>query len=170
MANFKEDLNFVKAFVFDVDGVMTNASVILHPSGELLRTSNMRDGYALVQAVKHGYPVAIISGGKSESVRRRFEGLGINSVYLDSKDKKADLMDFCKNNKVELKDILYMGDDIPDYEVMTMVGLPTCPYDAVPEIRDVSRYISNFKGGEGCVRDIIEQVLRLHGKWFNPNK
>ena len=167
MANFKEDLNHVKAFVFDVDGVLTNATVLVHPSGELLRQSNMKDEYSLMTAVTNLYPVAIITGGKSESLKERFLRIGLNNVYLGSKDKVSDLNDFCKKNNIKLENVLYMGDDIPDYHAMKIVGLPTCPYDASPEIREISRYISDKKGGEGCVRDVIEQVLRLHGKWFN---
>lgn len=168
MANFKEELNKVEAFVFDVDGVMTNATVLVHPSGELLRQSNMRDGYALVEAVKKGYPVAIITGGKSEAVKERFKRIGIEDVFLGSPDKVADLKGFCSKYNLNLENVLYMGDDLPDYYAMKEVGLATCPYDAAPEIREISNYISDKKGGEGCVRDIIEQVLRLHGKWFNP--
>lgn len=169
MANFKEELIHVKAFVFDVDGVLTNGNVLVYPGGELLRTSNMRDGYAFVQAIKNNYPIAVITGGKSVSLKERFANIGLKEVYLGSKDKKNELIDFCERHQLTLEDVMYMGDDLPDYEVMTMVGMPVCPYDAVPEIRSVSKYISHLKGGEGCARDVIEQVLKVHGKWFNIN-
>ncbi len=163
--NFKELLGQVKAFVFDVDGVFTDGTVVLHPSGELLRTSNTRDGYAVHVAVERGFPVAIISGGKSESVRQRFQGLGVTDIYLGINDKLEALDDFRFKYGLELSDILYMGDDLPDYEAMQRVGIPTCPRDAAPEIKQISLYISSFDGGKGCVRDVIEQVLRLNGKW-----
>jgi len=165
MRNFKELLRNVKAFAFDVDGVFTDGSVLLHPSGELLRTSNTRDGYAVHVAIEKGFPVAIISGGKSESVRDRFKGLGITDIYLGVSDKIEALEDFRSKYGVELSEILYMGDDLPDFEVMSKVGIPTCPSDAVPEIRGISVYVSNYNGGKGCVRDVIEQVLRLNDKW-----
>jgi 3-deoxy-D-manno-octulosonate 8-phosphate phosphatase (KDO 8-P phosphatase) len=167
MKNFKEQLHHVKAFAFDVDGVFTDGMVIIHPSGELLRSSNTRDGYAVHKAVQQGYPVAIISGGKSEAVGVRFRGLGVTDIYLGAFDKVEALEDFRFKYGLELSEILYMGDDLPDYEVMQRVGFPTCPADAVPEIINISAYISSFRGGEGCVRDVIEQVLKLKGVWLN---
>jgi len=166
MKNFKEQLNRVKAFAFDVDGVFTDGIVLIHPSGELLRTSNTRDGYAVHKAVKQGFPVAIISGGKSESVRERFKGIGVTDIYLGVSDKLEALDDFRFKYGIELSEILFMGDDLPDYEVMQRVGFPTCPADAAPEIRNISVYVSNFGGGKGCVRDVIEQVLKLKGVWL----
>jgi 3-deoxy-D-manno-octulosonate 8-phosphate phosphatase (KDO 8-P phosphatase) len=163
--NFKELLADVKAFVFDVDGVFTDGTVILHSSGELLRTSNTRDGYAVHVAVERGFPIAIISGGKSEAVRQRFKGLGVTDIYLGATDKVDALEDFRFKYGIELSQILYMGDDLPDYEVLQKVGIPTCPLDAAPEIKQISAYISSYAGGKGCVRDVIEQVLRLNGKW-----
>ncbi len=167
MTNFKEQLNRVKAFAFDVDGVFTDGSVLIHPSGELLRTSNTRDGYAVHKAVQQGFPVAIISGGKSESVRNRFRDLGVTDIYLGTNDKVDALEDFRFKYGFDLSEILYMGDDLPDYDVMVRVGFPTCPADAAPEIVAVSHYVSNFPGGKGCVRDVIEQVLKLKGLWHN---
>lgn len=163
--NFKELLNNVKAFAFDVDGVFTDGSVVLHPSGELIRTTNTRDGYAVHVAIERGYPVAIISGGNSQSVRDRFKGLGVTDIYLGVTDKVESLNDFRFKYGIELSEILYMGDDLPDYDVLKKVGIPTCPADAVPEIRGLSVYVSNYSGGKGCVRDVIEQVLRLNDKW-----
>ncbi|MDD2279900.1 MAG: HAD hydrolase family protein [Bacteroidales bacterium] len=167
MKNFKEKLNSVKAFAFDVDGVFTDGTVIVHPSGELVRTTNTRDGYAIHTAVKQGFPVAIITGGKSEAVRERFRGLGVTDIYLGSTDKVESLEDFRFKYGIELSEIVYMGDDIPDYEVMKRVGFPTCPSDAATEIISISTYISSYAGGRGCVRDIIEQVLKLKGLWLN---
>lgn len=167
MANFKEDLRKVKAFAFDIDGVFTDGKVFIHPSGEMLRTQNTRDGYAVQLAVKLGFPVAIISGGKGDSMIPRFNGLGVTDIYLGSHDKVADFTDFCFKYGLSGDDILYMGDDIPDMGVLQRCGMPTCPADAAPEIREVSCYISDRKGGDGCVRDVIEQVLRLNGLWLN---
>jgi 3-deoxy-D-manno-octulosonate 8-phosphate phosphatase (KDO 8-P phosphatase) len=166
MKNFKEQLHKVKAFAFDIDGVFTDGIIIIHPSGELLRTSNTRDGYAVHKAVKLGFPVAIISGGTSESVRERFRGIGVTDIYLGVSDKVEALDDFRFKYGIELSEILFMGDDLPDYEVMQKVGFPTCPADAAPEIVGISDYISTFPGGKGCVRDVIEQVLKLKGLWL----
>ncbi|MBN2667831.1 MAG: HAD hydrolase family protein [Bacteroidales bacterium] len=165
--NFKEELKHVKAFAFDVDGVFSSASVLMHPSGEMLRTSNIKDGYAIYHARKMGYPVAIITGGDSELVRQRFSYLGVEHIYLKSRDKMLDFQDFIKKENLDPKAILYMGDDIPDYPVMKSVGIPTCPEDAAVEIKSVAKYISHRKGGEGCVRDVVEQVLRAQGNWMN---
>jgi 3-deoxy-D-manno-octulosonate 8-phosphate phosphatase (KDO 8-P phosphatase) len=166
-ANFKEDLKKVRAFAFDVDGVLSDPKVYLSPEGELLRTMNTKDGYALQYAVKRGYPVAIITGGRTESVGVRFSMLGIEDIYLAASDKKRDFDDFIKKYGLEPDEVLYMGDDLPDYEVMTACGVACCPADAVEEIKSISAYISHIKGGEGCVRDIIQQVLRLHGRWMD---
>lgn len=167
MKNFKERLHAVKAFAFDVDGVFTDGSVMVHPSGELVRVTNARDGFAVMTAVKHGYPIAIITGGTSEVVKERFQTLGVMDIYLGSTDKEDSLEDFRFKYGLELDEIVYMGDDIPDYGVMKKVGFPTCPADAATEILNVAMYISNYGGGKGCVRDIIEQVLKLKGLWPN---
>lgn len=165
--NFKELLNTVKAFVFDVDGVFSN-NVLLHPTGELLRSMNIKDGFAVQYAVKKGYPIAIITGGNSESVKSRFKNLGIKDIYLKSQNKIEDFKDFLHRNQLEPADILYMGDDLPDYEIMSIVGVPTCPADAVEEIKEIAVYVSHKTGGEGCVRDVIQQVMRVQGKWMHP--
>ncbi len=167
MSNFKEELRKVKAFAFDVDGVLSSQTMPLHPSGEPMRTVNIKDGYALQLAVKKGYPIAIITGGKTEAVKMRFKSLGITDIYLGSYIKKDNFDDFVYKYSLDPENVLYMGDDLPDYEVMSMVGFPTCPADAVTEIKQISKYISNLNGGDGCVRDIIEQVLRLHNKWMD---
>jgi 3-deoxy-D-manno-octulosonate 8-phosphate phosphatase (KDO 8-P phosphatase) len=169
MSNFKEDLAKVKAFVFDVDGVLSSSTILVHPSGEMLRSMNIKDGYAVFYTLKKGYPICIISGGNSESVRIRFSNLGIKDIYLKSTNKLDDLKDFLSKYELQPENILYMGDDLPDYEVMKTVGFPTCPADAVEEIKAISTYISDKSGGEGCVRDVIEQVLRLQGKWMEDD-
>lgn len=165
MAFFKEQLVGIRSFVFDVDGVLASAKVVLHPSGDLMRSMNTKDGYAIQKAVKLGFKIAIISGAKSESIRTRFNGLGIYDVYLDSQNKIKDLSEFREKHDLSFDEILYMGDDLPDMEVMKSVGLATCPSDAVEEIQSCCTYVSDLSGGEGCVRDIIEQVMRAQKKW-----
>ena len=167
MTNFKEGLRKVKAFAFDVDGVLSSPLVYLHPGGELMRSMNTKDGYALQHAVKRGYPIAIITGGKTDSVGFRFRGLGITDIYLGSSCKPDDFNDFIDKYGIQPEEVLFMGDDLPDYEVMKNAGVPCCPSDAVDEIKSVAHYISPFAGGNGCVRDVIEQVLRLHGRWMD---
>lgn len=169
MNNFKEGLIRVKAFAFDVDGVLARSEVLLHPGGDLMRTMSTKDGYALQYAVKRGYPIAIITGGNTDSVALRFRGLGITDVYLGSNDKKNDFNDFISKYHLQADQVLYMGDDLPDYEVMQMAGIPCCPSDAVEEIKSLAQYISPHAGGRGCARDVIEQVLRLHGRWMDAD-
>lgn len=169
MSNFKEELRKVKAFVFDVDGVLSRSEILLHPTGELMRSMNIKDGFALQYAIKKGYIIGIITGGNSESVKIRFQNLGIKDIYLKSYVKMNDFDDFIKKHELDPGEILYMGDDLPDYNVMKRVGFPTCPSDAVEEIKSISKYISDKPGGEGCVRDIVEQVLRLHGNWMDKD-
>ena len=166
MENAKQKLHKISCFVFDVDGVLTNGSLILLPTGEQVRTMNIRDGYALQLAIKQGYRIVIISGGKSEAVKTRLNGLGITDVFLGIDSKAETMDDVVKKYGLKTEEILYMGDDVPDLAAMKLCGLPTCPADACPEVKELALYISDKKGGEGCVRDIIEQTLRLHGKWF----
>jgi 3-deoxy-D-manno-octulosonate 8-phosphate phosphatase (KDO 8-P phosphatase) len=167
--NFKERLKNIKAFVFDVDGVFSQ-HVYLTTDGDMMRTMNTKDGFALWYAVNEkSFYSAIITGGFSESVKSRFNSMGITDVYIKSTDKLDDFEDFISKYGLKSEEVLYMGDDIPDYEVMRVVGLPVCPADAAEEIKRISIYISDKKGGEGCVRDVIEQVLRAQGKWFNFN-
>ncbi len=149
--NYKSALKRITTFCFDVDGVFTDGIVHLMPDGEQLRTANVRDGYAVQLAVKKGYRIAIITGGRSEAVRKRFEGLGVTDVFLGSSRKT----------------VCYMGDDIPDFRVMQMVGLAVCPGDAAPEIKAISAYVSPYAGGRGCVRDILEQTMKVQGKWMD---
>ncbi len=169
MTNYKQLLSSVQTFIFDVDGVMTNGIVLLTPDGELLRSMNVKDGYAIQLAVKKGYRIAIISGGNSEAVWKRFSTLGVKDIYLGIGNKLEVYQQFIEENNIDPKGILYMGDDIPDYEVMAQVGVPACPSNAAEEIKSISRYISSFKGGYGCARDVIEQVMKVHGTWFNED-
>ncbi|OBQ52841.1 HAD-IIIA family hydrolase [Tamlana sp. s12] len=163
--SYKEYLEHITTFIFDVDGVLTDGSVTVTTSGEMLRTMNTKDGYALSTAAAQGYNICIISGGKNEGVRVRLENLGIKDIYLGAKNKIEQLEDYFKKNNINAENVLYMGDDIPDYPVMQIIGLPCCPQDAVPEIKNISKYISHKKGGEGAVRDVIEQVLKIQSKW-----
>lgn len=165
MSFFKEDLRNITAFVFDVDGVISCNQVLLHASGDMMRTVNTRDGFAIKTAIEAGFKVGIITGARSESLRGRFKELGTEDVFLGSFDKIVDLRLFIKKYHLDLSQVLYMGDDIPDLEAMKEVGMPTCPTDATTEVQAVSRYISNQPGGHGCVRDVIEQVLRAQGLW-----
>lgn len=166
--NFKEKLLLVNAFIFDVDGVFSK-NFFLSSSGEQWRSMNIKDGYAVQLAIKKGYPIAIITGGNCNGIRQRFEALGIKDIYMNSSNKKEAYQDFISKYNLNPQNIMYMGDDLPDYEVMKQVGVPVCPADAAIEIKTISNYISNIKGGEGCVRDVIEQVLRAQGKWFNED-
>lgn len=167
MTNFKEDLTRVKAFVFDIDGVMSLQTISLNTFGVPNRTVNLRDGYAIQLAVKKGYRVGIISGSNAKEYIRRLKGLGVSDIYLNSRAKTEHFSDFCRKHEIQPSDVMYMGDDIPDYGVMKLAGVPVCPADADSEIRKVASYISDKRGGEGCVRDVIEQVLRLHNNWMD---
>jgi len=167
MAFFKEELNNVKAFIFDIDGVLSKHAMEISEDGELKRTSCAKDGYALMYSCKKGYPVGIISGGGGPGIRERLEKLGVKDIYLRVSNKLEALAEFLKKHNLEAKDVMYMGDDIPDYELMKVIGLPVCPKDAVHEIKNISAYISDTKGGDGCVRDVIEQVLKAQGKWMD---
>jgi len=169
MSNYKEKLLKINTFIFDYDGVLTDGTMILTSTGDALRTANVKDGYAMQLAVKKKYRIAIISGGYSESVKHRFELLKIEDVFLGV-DKKIDVYNkYLETNKLENENVLFMGDDIPDYEIMLKAGVPTCPCDAVEEIKRIATYISHQSGGHGCVRDIIEQVLKVQGKWMNDD-
>ncbi|MFT7614941.1 MAG: 3-deoxy-D-manno-octulosonate 8-phosphate phosphatase (KDO 8-P phosphatase) [Parvicellaceae bacterium] len=167
MSSYKTKLKAISTFIFDVDGVLTDSSVILDPSGEMVRVMNTRDGFAMQHAVKNGFNVCIITGGNSPMVKQRLNYLGIVDVYMEAGTKLDCLADYMEKKSISLDEILYMGDDIPDRDVMKKVGLPTCPKDAAVEILAVAEYVSTIDGGKGCVRDVIEQTLRLHGKWFD---
>lgn len=163
--SYKEYLKDITTFVFDVDGVLTDGTISITTQGEFLRQMNIRDGYALKTAVNQGYHICIISGGSNEGLRHRLRGLGITDIYLGVHHKTEVLDEYLDIYQIDPKNVLYMGDDIPDLYVMQKVGLPCCPQDAVVEIKSVSKYISPKKGGKGCVREIIEQVLKVQGKW-----
>ncbi|SDS63732.1 3-deoxy-D-manno-octulosonate 8-phosphate phosphatase (KDO 8-P phosphatase) [Gillisia sp. Hel1_33_143] len=165
--NYKEYLNHIDTFIFDVDGVLTDGTIQISTEGELLRSMNIKDGYALKTAVKEGFTVCIISGGKNEGVRKRLRDLGITDIYLGVQDKVEVLDEFIDVYNLNKDNVLYMGDDIPDLHVMKLIGMPCCPQDAAPEVKEISRYVSHKKGGKGCVRDVIEQVLKVQGKWMN---
>jgi 3-deoxy-D-manno-octulosonate 8-phosphate phosphatase (KDO 8-P phosphatase) len=166
---FLQQLREITTLIFDVDGVLTTGDVLASNTGEFLRTFNIKDGYALQLAVKKGYHVCIISGGSGEAMQKRFEALGIKNIYLGVSDKVAVFEQILEKYQVSASAVLYMGDDLPDYNIMKLVGLPTCPADAVEEIKALSTYISPYTGGKTAVRDIIEKVLRIQGKWFDPN-
>ncbi len=168
MAFFKEELSKIKGFLFDVDGVLSHNVQNLSPEGDPIRTSNMKDGYAIMYALRSGYPIGIITGGITKETRARLERLGIAHIYMGTLDKVPCMLDFLSKTGLTADEVLYMGDDIPDYNVMTKVGMPVCPNDASPEIKEVSVYISHRNGGEGCVRDVIEQVMRSQEKWCHP--
>ena len=159
-------MNDITTFIFDVDGVLTDGSVFVSNEGEMLRTMNIRDGYALKSAVDAGYNVCIISGGSNEGVRVRLRNLGITDIHLGTPDKVATFDEYTDIYSIKAEQVLYMGDDIPDYHVMKLVGLPACPQDASPEIKSISKYISHKNGGKGAVRDVIEQVMKVQGKWM----
>ncbi|WP_034040370.1 KdsC family phosphatase [Wocania ichthyoenteri] len=163
--SYKEYLEHITTFIFDVDGVLTDGSVTITTTGDMLRKMNIKDGYALKTAIDAGYNVCIISGGSNEGVRKRLEGLGIKDIYLGAHNKIEQLNDYFNKKGIKSENVLYMGDDIPDFPVMKLIGLPCCPQDAVPEIKNISKYISHKKGGKGAVRDVIEQVLKVQGKW-----
>jgi len=169
MTNFKEDLVKVKAFIFDIDGVLSLQTVNLNSFGVPNRTVNLRDGYAMQLAVRKGYPICVISGSSSKDYKKRLKLLGVTDIYLNSHSKLDHFNTFLKKYNLSKSDVLFMGDDIPDYEVMKEAGVAVCPSDADSEIKQVASYISDKKGGEGCVRDVIEQVLRLHNKWMNSD-
>ncbi|MCX6185250.1 MAG: HAD-IIIA family hydrolase [Flavobacterium sp.] len=165
--NYKEIMNHIDTFIFDVDGVLTDGTVHISPSGEMLRQMHIRDGFAMKAALESGYNVCIISGGSNEGVRIRLRNLGITDIHLGVPDKVETFKDYCQDYSIDAKKVLYMGDDIPDFHVMQLVGLPTCPQDASPEIKAISHYISHKNGGKGSVRDVIEQVMRVQGKWHS---
>jgi 3-deoxy-D-manno-octulosonate 8-phosphate phosphatase (KDO 8-P phosphatase) len=163
--SYKEIMNDITTFIFDVDGVLTDGTVHVSQSGEMLREMHIRDGFAMKAALESGYNVCIISGGSNEGVRIRLRNLGITDIHLGTPNKVDTFNEYIELYKIKPEQVLYMGDDIPDYHVMKLVGLPTCPQDASPEIKAISNYISHIKGGKGAVRDVIEQVMKVQEKW-----
>jgi 3-deoxy-D-manno-octulosonate 8-phosphate phosphatase (KDO 8-P phosphatase) len=169
MSNYKALLKHINTFVFDYDGVLTDGTVVLQADGEALRTANVKDGYAMQLAVKKGFRVVNISGGKSASMHKRFEALKIRDFFLGVANKLEVFQKFLKENGLKSDNVLYMGDDIPDYKPMKETGIACCPSDAAPEIKSISHYISDRGGGKGCVRDVIEQTLKVQGKWMDDD-
>ncbi len=163
--NYKEYLNQITTFIFDVDGVFTDGTLLITTKGEMLRKMNVKDGYALKTALQKGYNVCIISGGNNEGVRNRFKALGVTDIYLGAHHKEEPLDEYLDINSIKPENVLYMGDDVPDIPPMKMVQLATCPQNAVAEVKSICDYVSHKNGGEGCVRDIIEQVLKVRGDW-----
>ncbi|MFC4739235.1 KdsC family phosphatase [Flavobacterium ponti] len=164
--SYKELMNDITTFILDVDGVLTDGTIHVTQTGEMLRHMHIRDGYAMKAAVENGYTVCIISGGSNEGVRVRLRNLGITDIHLGVPNKVETFNEFIELYNIKPEQVLYMGDDIPDFHVMKLVGLPTCPQNAVPEIKTISKYISHINGGKGCVRDVIEQVMKVQGKWM----
>lgn len=165
MGNFKEDIAACEALIFDVDGVLTDGGIIPTAEGDFIRRYNAKDGYALGYAVKTGYKVCIITGGRGRTLENRLRMLGIERFYTDCMDKISALREYMADEGLDAANVIYMGDDIPDLECMREVGIPVCPADAASEVIEASRYVSQFRGGEGAVRDIVEQVLRARGDW-----
>ena len=163
--NHLEKFRNIHTFIFDVDGVLTDCTILVTEDGNLLRTMNMRDGFAIKRAAQAGYRICIITGGTSEGVRLRLEGLGASDIYTGRQEKLETYIELVDKYELDEEGILYMGDDLPDYPVMRRVGLPACPADAAPEILSIAKYIAAARGGRGCVREVIEKVMRLQGQW-----
>lgn len=167
MSGINYDLRKIKAFAFDVDGVLSPSTIPVSPTGDPMRMANIKDGYALQLAVKKGYRIVIITGAKTESVRHRYNSLGITEVFLGAQHKLEIFESWIENNGLSTEEVLYMGDDIPDLKCLALAGLACCPADACAEVRASSNYISRFDGGYGCCRDVIEQVLKANNHWLN---
>jgi 3-deoxy-D-manno-octulosonate 8-phosphate phosphatase (KDO 8-P phosphatase) len=167
MSFFKDDLKQIRAMLFDVDGVLSSDTSPIDVNGDPMRTANVKDGFAIRLAIEGGYTIGVITGGAQKTVKLRHQKLGVVYYYDNVRDKTASLNDFIFKTGIPASEILFMGDDLVDYEIMKKVGIATCPSDAVPEIKLISRYVSDKKGGYGCVRDVIEQVMRAQGKWFS---
>lgn len=170
MGNFKEDIARIEAMIFDVDGVMTDGRIIPTAEGDFIRCYNCKDGYALAYAIRHGYRVCVITGGYGKILERRLRMLGMQDFYIDCMDKITTLREYMKKYDLNPENVLYMGDDIPDLECMREVGMPVCPADSAAEVIECSRYVSEFEGGRGAVRDIVEQVLRARGDWAKSSE
>lgn len=164
--SFKILLNSITTFIFDVDGVFTDGSVLVDDNGGLLRSMNIKDGYAVKVALEKGYNVCIITGGTNEGVLKRFTNLGVKHIFMGAHHKLTPLHQYFEAENIAADQVLYMGDDLPDIPPMQVVGLPSCPQDAVAEVKAASKYISHKKGGNGAVRDVIEQVLKVRGDWM----
>lgn len=166
MTDTEQLFSKITTFIFDYDGVMTDGTVYISPEGLDLRTSNVKDGYALQLAIKLGYNVAVISGALCNTITPRLKRLGLSDIFVGVPDKVVKLKEYMQQKGIQPEQVLYMGDDIPDYRTMCLVGLPAAPADAVPEIKSISRYLCKQTGGKGCVREVIELALRAQGRWF----
>ncbi len=164
------DLKKIKAVIFDVDGVLSAETIGMDDEGQPLRTINIKDGYAIQLAVKMGLRIAIITGGKSPAIAKRYAYLGVEDIYMGVAVKVDTYEDFLRKYRLVDKEVIFMGDDIPDFEVMRRVGCPCCPADACVEVKAISTYISQRRGGYGCARDVLEQVLQAQGKWLSNAK
>lgn len=163
--NYREKLKEITTFIFDFDGVLSDGKIYVLSDGEQIRSTNVKDGYAMQYALKKGFRIAIISGGVSETIRLRYQRFAEMDIYIRVVNKVPVFQEFIKKYNLKESEVLYMGDDLPDYKLMKLVGLSCCPADACEEIKQIAEYISYQKGGEGCVRDIIEQTLKAQGKW-----
>ena len=170
MGNFKEEIALTQAIILDVDGVFTDGGIVPLPDGDFLRTYNAKDGYAIAYAIKQGMKIFIITGGRGATLKKRFEYLGVSELHMNISDKVGVMRGIIERHGLDPARIIFMGDDVPDLECMREVGIPVCPADAASEILDVSVYVSEFAGGRGCVRDILEQVLRAQDKWAKDFK
>lgn len=164
------DLSKIKTVVFDVDGVLSRQTITLSSTGEPLRTVNIKDGYAIQLAQKVGLRIAILTGGNTEAIRKRYAGLGVEDIFMGCAVKVKTYEEFLQKYGIKHEAVIYVGDDIPDYEVMRLCGCPCCPADACSDIKDISLYISSRNGGDGVGRDVVEQVLRAQGKWLSDAK
>lgn len=167
MSKISYNLKLIKGIVFDVDGVLSPSTIQLHQDGTPMRMVNIKDGYALQLAMKMGYKIAIITGADCDSIKVRFNNIGISDVFLKTSLKINCLKEWMTTNKLQPEEVAFVGDDIPDYECMKYVGLSVAPYDAANDIINISTYISPYKGGEGVGRDLLEQILRNNGQWLN---
>ncbi len=167
--SYKAKLKNIKAFVFDVDGVFTDGRIYLLPGGNMSRVMNVLDGYAVVKALKNNYIIGVITGGNDPEVRNRINYLGVTDYYAKSPDKMIDFENFCAKYNLDKEDILTMGDDVPDVQIMKNSGISACPKNSVPEVKAISDYISTIEGGKGAVRDVIEQVMKVQGTWLDDN-
>lgn len=165
MLNFKQKLKSITTIMFDIDGVLTDGKIIVLESGEALRNINSKDGYALHLAVQKGYRIAVISGGNNIGIQKVLSRTGITDVFINAHDKLAVYEKYILEHQLKHEEIVFVGDDLPDHEIMSRVGLAVCPNDAAIEIKNICHYISPRKGGEGCIRDVIEQICRVQGKW-----
>lgn len=169
MLNFKQKLTKVNTLMFDIDGVITDGKVFVMESGEVVRNMNSKDGYAIHLAVQKKYNIVVISGGNNKAIKSMLERAGVQHIFINQHDKLQCYKDFIYTNNISDEQVMYMGDDLPDYEVMKRVGVACCPNNSAPEIKEICSYVSLKDGGEGCVRDIIEQVMRVQGTWEIAN-